>query len=131
MADTVDVKTIFSGRRLKVFHLINRSDGTGESGVAKVDISALTDPAGNTCTYTSIDRIEYSVFGFDYVLLAWDHTTDDEIAVLKGQGVMDWSMSGGSVDPRTAGDTGDIKLTTSGGAAGSGYDITLYLRTKA
>lgn len=131
MADLVDVKAIFSGKRLKVYHLTNQSDGTGEAGVAKVDISTLTDARGVAATYCAIDRIEYSVWGFNYVALAWDHTADDEIAVLQGQGVMDWSMLGGNVDPRSTGGTGDVLLTTDGGADGSGYDITLYLRPKA
>jgi hypothetical protein len=131
MADTVDVKTLFGGKRYKMFHLTNQSDGTGEAAVTKVDISTLTDPVGAVCTYTAIDRIEYSVFGMNYVTLAWDHTTDDEIAVLSGQGVMDWSQLGGNVDPRTAGGTGDILLTTNGAAAGAGYDITLYVKPKA
>jgi hypothetical protein len=131
MADTVDVKQIFAGTRWDVFHLINRSDGTGEAAVTKVDISTFTTGAGDVATYSSIDRIEYSVFGFNHVALLWDHTTDDEIAVLAAQGTMDWSMLGGNIDPRSGGGTGDILLTTNGGAAGSGYDITIYLRFKA
>ena len=69
--------------------------------------------------------------GFNYVTLAWDHTTDDEIAVLSGQSVIDWSSIGGNVDPQSTGGTGDILLTTDGGADGSSYDITLYMRPKA
>src|SRR5262245_20540249 len=131
MADTVDVKAIFAGKRIKAYHLIGISDGTGESDVIKVDISTLTDPNGNVCTYTAVDRIEYAVNGFNYVLLEWDHTTDDEIAVLSGQGTIDHSMLGGNVDPRTAGGTGDIVLTSNGAAAGATYDITIYLRCKS
>lgn len=131
MVDLVDIKQIFSGRRFEIFHLTSQSDGTGEADVAKVDISTLTDAVGAVCTYTAIDRIEYSVFGMNYVTLEWEHTTDDEIAVLSGQGVLDWSQLGGSVDPRTAGGTGDIVLTTDGAVDGSGYDITIYVRPKA
>jgi hypothetical protein len=132
MVDLVDVKLLFNGKgRYKIYHLTNQSDGTGEAGVAKVDISTLLDPKGNVCTYTAIDRIEYSVFGMNYVTLVWDHTTDDEIAVLSGQGAMDWSQLGGNVDPRTAGGTGDILLTTDGAADGAGYDISIFVRCKA
>lgn len=137
MADTVDTKVIFNGGRYYVVHLQNQSDGTGESDVTKVDISTLLTspqinyPGGRVCTYTAIDRIEHSIAGFNYVLLKWDHTTDDEIATLAGPGVKDWSVEGGNVDPRTAGGTGDILLTTNGGAAGAAYDITIWLRTKA
>lgn len=133
MASTIDVKSIFSGKRYEVFHLTSYSVGApdAEAGVVKVDISTFTDAAGNLATYSAVDRIEYSVWGFSHVLLEWDHTTDDEIAVLSAQGIMDWSKVGGNVDPRTAGETGDIILTTNGAVDGSGYDITLYVRPKA
>lgn len=131
MADTVDSKILFSGKRYHVVHRVNQSDGTGESAQTVVDISTINDPAGRTSTYSVIDRIEYSVWGFNYVTLYWDHTTDDEIAVLSGDGVKDWTDVGGNIDPRTTGGTGDILITTDGGADGAGYDITVYLRQKA
>lgn len=130
MADNVTSTTVNDGRYL-VVHLTNESDGTGESAVAKVDISTFTDPHGNTGTYSAIDRIDYSVWGFNYVTLSWDATTDDEIAVLKGNGVIDFTPEGGKVDPKSSGTTGDIKLTTDGGADGSGYDILIRMRVKA
>jgi hypothetical protein len=131
MADTVDTKVIRNVRGRYVVRLTNESDGTGESGVAKVDISTLTAASGATATYSKVERIEYSVFGMNYVVLRWDHTTADEIAVLGGTGVIDASIDGGMVDPRSSGGTGDILLTTDGAVDGSGYDITLYLRMKA
>ena len=58
-----------------------------------------------------------------------DRTTDQEIAVLQGNGEIDWTSAGGLL--RTgAGDTGDITLTTANHSSGDGYDITLYLRKK-
>lgn len=130
MADTVDVKYIKKGR-LHCIHLQNQSDGTGESTVVKIDVSTLVDPYGNVCTYTAIDRIESEINGMT-VRLAWNHTTDDEIAVLAPGGApLDWSAVGGNVDPRTTGGDGDILLTTNGQAAGSSYDITIYFRCKA
>lgn len=128
MADTVDVKAVFSGGRQYILHLQNRSDGTGESDVTKLDISTLLMSQGQVPTYTSVDRIEHSINGFSYVLLEWDHTTDDEIATLVGQGVRTFPT--GNVDPKSAGGTGDVLLTTNGGVAGSSYDITIWLRLK-
>lgn len=132
MTDVVDNTVVHNGRRY-VTHHTNVSDNTGESAVTKVDISGLTIfPSATVPTYTIVDRIEYNIQGFTSVRLFWDHTTDDEIAVLPtGSGVLDWSTVGGKVDPRTSGDTGDIKLTTAGSASGNTYDITLYLRLKA
>ena len=131
MVDTVTTETIFDGDNSRNFtvHLTNRSDGTGEVGITKVDVSTLTRN-GALVTYTNIQRIEYSVWGFNYVALEFDATANDEIAVLQGQGEIDWSYDGGKVDPRSAGTTGDIVLTTNGGAAGAGYDITLWLKKK-
>lgn len=130
MADTVDTKVIFNGRHY-VVNLTNISDGTGESNVVKVDVSTLTSrKTGGAATYTVVDRIDYQVNGFNYVLLEWDATTDDEIAVLKGTGSFDWSAVGGNVDPKSSGTVGDILLTTNGSTAGNSYDITLWLRLK-
>lgn len=131
MTDVVDSKVIHSGRRYGL-HLTNVSDGTGESAVAKVDISTLRDPRGAVATYTAIDRIEYNIQGFTSVRLFWDHTTDDEIAVLPtGSGVLDWSVAGGNVDPKTTGGTGDVLLTTAGAVSGATYDITIWVRLKS
>jgi hypothetical protein len=130
MADTVDTKVLRSSRGYYTVVLQNRSDGTGESDVTKVDISTLLTGSGGVPTYTAIERIDWAVWGFNYVLLEWDHTTDDEIATLAGVGSLDWTYEGGNVDPRSSGGTGDILLTTSGTTANSGYDITIRLRLK-
>jgi hypothetical protein len=130
MADTVDTKVLRGSRGYYTVVLQNRSDGTGESDVTKVDISTLLTGSGGVPTYTAIERIDWAVWGFNYVLLEWDHTTDDEIATLAGVGSLDWTYEGGNVDPRSSGGTGDILLTTSGTTANSGYDITIRLRLK-
>ena len=41
MADAVTSQTIQDGDRIAVMKFTNISDGSGESGVAKVDVSAL------------------------------------------------------------------------------------------
>ena len=41
MADAVASQTILDGERLAVLRFTNVSDGTGESNVAKVDVSAI------------------------------------------------------------------------------------------
>jgi hypothetical protein len=130
MADVVDVRTIYNGRRNKVVRLQNRSDGTGESAVTKIDISTFTTPEGAPCSYIVIDKIEFALEGMS-AQLNWDHTTDDEIATLVGQNVMDWTAIGGLVDPRSAGGTGDVLLTTVNHTANDSYDITIHFRCKA
>ena len=133
MVDTVDTNSIFTGTRKITRKFTNISDGTGETSVVKVDISGLTGPNGvGAPTYTSIEKIEGNVQGFTSVRLHWDHTTDDEIAIL-GTGCYygDWRDEGCLVDPRSTGGTGDILLTTAGAAAGATYDITMTIRLMA
>ena len=51
MADAVTSQTIQDGQRKAVLKFTNASDGTGESAVKKVDVSALTSNAqGEACT---------------------------------------------------------------------------------
>lgn len=132
MADTVDVRPLFVGERRAAYRLTNVCDGTGESAVVKLDISTLVGPDGvNAPTKVAIEQLEWSIQGFTSVRLFWDHTTDDEIAVLSGQGFKDYRDFGGLLDPASAGGTGDIVLTTAGNTAGSTYDITLVVKLKA
>ena len=131
MADTVNTTVVRNDHGRYVVHLTNESDGTGESAVTKVDVSTLTSTNGTTPTYTTVQRIEYSVFGMNYVTLEWDATANDEIAVLMGQGVIDFMPEGGITDPKSTGTTGDIVLTTDGHADGGGYDISIWLKLKS
>ena len=131
MADTVDVKAVWTGKRKYAVRLTNISDGTGESDVIKVDVSTLTGPDGTPCTYTAIEEIQYAIQGFTSVRLEWDATTDDEIAVLpSGSGYLNYRDIGGLVDPKSSGTTGDILLTTAGAVSGATYDITIVVRLK-
>lgn len=126
MADAVTTTTVFNGKRRLVVHLTNVSDGTGESAVVKVDKSTFTGLDGTEPTDFIFEKIEYDVSSMR-VLLQIDRTTDQTVAVLQGQGVLDWTAAGGLLKA-SAGDTGDILLTTANHAAGDGYDITLHLR---
>ena len=130
MADTVETNVVFNGTRHYVVHITNESDGTGEAAVSKIDISTLTGPDGSAPTKTSVMEIEYAVSGFNYIVLAWDHTANDTIAVLKGQGILDFEADGGLVDPASAGGTGDIVLTTDGAINNASYDIRIKIRLK-
>ena len=131
MADTVDTKVIRNKHGRYVVKLTNISDGTGESGVVKVDVSALLNASGAAATMAHVWRIEYNIQGFTSVRLHWDAATDDEIAVLPtGSGVLDFSPEGGMTDPQSTTPVGDIKLTTANTTSGNTYDITLWVRLK-
>lgn len=127
MADTVDTQVLQTNGRFHITKLINISDGTGESLVTKVDITTLKNWQGQTCTRTRVREIYFNIQGFASVRLYWDHTTDDEIAVLSGSGYIDATAINGFPDPSTAGGNGNILLTTNGGGLGSTYTIILVL----
>ena len=64
MADAVTTQTIIDGERNCVMKFTNVSDGTGESAVAKVDVSALaTNAAGQACSEVRIMRISHAIVG--------------------------------------------------------------------
>jgi hypothetical protein len=61
--------------------------------------------------------------GWDYVLLEWEHTTDDVVDYFHGQGFIEYNPP--KNDPRSAGGTGDLILTTAGGVAGDSYTFLI------
>lgn len=133
MADTVTTEYVYSGYRRKLLHLTNVSDGTGESGVVKIDVSALTfSTQALVPTYVTVDWVAYNIQGMNSVRLYFDANTDDELAILPaGNGEIDFAAYGGKTDPKTTGTTGDVKLTTQGAVSGGTYDITIAFRPKA
>ena len=101
MADAVTSQTIEDTPHKLVMKFTNTSDGTGESAVKKVDVSAFTagsridSTTVSTCTDVRIDRIYYNNSGMSVKLL-WDATTDVEAIHLKDtQGEFDFSSFGG------------------------------------
>jgi hypothetical protein len=129
MADAVSTVTAWNGkgRGEYVTRFTNRSDGTGESAVVKIDLSALENANGEVPTKIQIQRVEFTVTGMDYVRVFWNRASDVTIAVLSGSGIMDFSWFGGFNDPG-GGPTGDVEFTTSGAVAGASYDITIYYK---
>lgn len=150
MADAVTTQIIVDTPELTVLHLTCISDGTGETGVIKADKSALkfcngivtagVKAAPAEAASLEIGAVRWAVQGFTSVRFLWDHTADDVALVLSGSGYDDFigpgDARGGTIvgmpsDPRSAGGTGDVLLTSVGGASGSTYDITIWLRKAA
>lgn len=122
MADAVSSQTIIDGPRNTVMKFTNLSDGTGESAVLKVDVSALSGaPSG-----VRVDFIHYSINGM-VVTLLWDADTDVRIVELSGDGYLDCTKFGGLPNNAGAGVTGDIRFTTTGHTAGDSYSIILEM----
>lgn len=125
---TATTETIlFDGNRRSVHHITGlNSDATGETGVQKIDKSALTTFDGNEPSSLTVEEIEWNIQGFTSIDLLWDHGTDILITTLSGAGEYSWLSAGGKHDTGTG--TGDILLTSRGAADGDSYDITLWLK---
>jgi hypothetical protein len=127
MVDTVSTQTLFDGERMAVMKFTNVSDGTGESAVLKVDVSALAPSAsGKACDGVTIERIHVSVRGMAVNIL-WDATTDVP-AFIAADGVYTFDFCKLQLPNNAgAGVTGDILFTTIGAIANSTYTIVLEM----
>jgi|TARA_E500000178_G_C16935815_1_gene713951 hypothetical protein len=129
MADTVTSQTILDGERNCVMKFTNVSDGTGESAVAKVDVSALAaNAAGTACSEVRVLRISHAVVGMS-VQLFLNASTNVLLAELaeSSNGHMDFSEFGGIPNNAGSGKNGDILFTTKGHSSGDTYSITLEM----
>ena len=132
MADVVTTKIIEDGPRTAVMHFTNISDGTGEAGVAKVDVSTLSaDPASKgACTSVNIECIWYTTKGMGVQIfcdastnvLAWELIADygDTLDVSAFVGLPNNAAAGGK--------TGDILFTTTGASDTDTYSVVLKLK---
>ena len=126
MADAVTSQTLVDGTQRAVFKFTNISDGTGESGVVKIDVSALSPFQGEPCTGVSIQRVDAMTAGMGLNLL-WDATTD-VVALTFGEAdfiSLDFSRFGGITNNAGTGKTGDLLFTTVGAASGDRYTVVI------
>ena len=129
MADTVTSQTIQDGEKTAVLKFTNVSDGTGESAVKKVDVSALTtNSAGESCTSVSVSRIYWACRGMG-VNIEFDATTNVLITGLPSDSTGDeyYDIFTGIPNNAGSGKTGDIDFTTVGHSSGDTYSIILVL----
>ena len=132
MADAVTSQTLADGDKIAVIKLTNISDGTGESSVKKIDVSALAaNSAGAACAHATINQIWYDIGGMR-VALEWNATSNVVAAVLGGSaaagnvsGYMDFRSFGGLKNTLASGYDGDIDLTTHGHTNHDHYTIIL------
>jgi len=126
MADAVTVQALLTGKRKAVVMLTNVSDATGEAAVVKVDRSTLTNIGGVEPETLRLTEIQFCVQGFPYVKLAFDHNTDQTIAVLSGTGKLCFKDAA-LRDLGAAGGTGDLVLTAPAGWATGSYTLLIEL----
>jgi hypothetical protein len=132
MADAVTSQTLIDGGKQVVMKFTNVSDGTGESAVTKVDVSALSSSVdGDACTGVVIERIWWQCIGMKVKIL-WDATTNAFCIELgeNQSGSHDYTVFGGLTNNAGSGKTGDLAFTTVGHTGADTYTIVLYMRKK-
>lgn len=126
MADAVTSQTLVDGTQRAVFKFTNISDGTGEAGAVKIDVSALSSFQGEPCTGVSIQKVHVITAGMGINML-WDATTD-VVAMTFGEAdfvSLDFSCFGGITNNAGTGKTGDLLFTTVGAASGDRYTVVI------
>jgi len=129
MADTVTSQTIVDGPRNCIMKFTNVSDGTGESAVAKVDVSALAANAeGVACSEVRVMRVSHAIVGMS-VQMFFNASTNVLLMELaeSSNGHMDFKDFGGIPNNAGSGKNGDILFTTKGHSSGDTYSITLEM----
>ena len=123
MADAVTSQTLVDNDRTAIMKFTNISDGTGESAVLKVDVSALNPSAsGKTCTKVTVTKIYIANHGME-VRMLWDATTDVPF-FLSSPGAtqtLDMTGFGGITNNGGTGSTGDIVFSTADASSGDTY----------
>jgi hypothetical protein len=129
MADAVTSQTIQDGNNIAILKFTNVSDGTGESAVKKVDVSALEPNSnGDVCTSVSVARIYWATRGMG-VNIEFDATSNVLLTGLPADSTGDeyYDLFTGIPNNAGSGVTGDIDFTTVGHTSGDTYSIILVL----
>ena len=130
MVDAVATQTLFDGSKTAVQKFTNLSDGTGETAVVKVDVSALAaNSDGSACTGVVIERIWWQCIGMKVQILFNADANVFCIELGENQsGHHDYTIFGGLTNNAGAGKDGDVLLTTVGHSSADTYTIILYMR---
>lgn len=129
MVDTVSNYVIVNGPIKLVQQFLNKSDGTGESAVKKIDLSTLTNYNKVAPASINIYKIQYDIQGMKVQIIA-DGTSPKVLATLGGFGTMDFCDAAGLNSSNAGTNGGNINFTTIGAAANSTYNITLHCQIK-
>jgi hypothetical protein len=127
MADAVATQVILDGERLYIAKFTNISDGTGETGALKIDVSTLAPSSfQKACNGVKINKIWVQTLGMGVDIL-WDATTDVLCESVPADVLykMCYDEFGGLPNNAGAGKTGDVLFSTVGAAAGDRYTIII------
>ena len=129
MTDITTSVVRYNGARHVALHITNQSDGTGESGVTKLDLTNIQNINNVAPSSLTLMEAQWDTT-FDYVVVSWKRASGgDVMLVCNGDGSRKFYNMGGLHDPGGTG-TGDIMVTTNGTTAGMCYDIYLYFKVE-
>lgn len=123
------VLTQREGQNLFTYNVRGVFDTSDETNTVIIDLSMKTGPLGAAPSKIKLEEVWWTINGFNYVLLSFDRGTDVTIDYYAGQGYMDYKPYGGKIDNGTGG-TGDLLLSTAGGASGGNYSFIIVGRFK-
>ena len=130
MADAVTSQTLSDGPRVAVMKFTNISDGSGESAVTKVDVSALSAEPGTDreCSGVKIQQIFYALEGMSVDIL-WNASSNVLCFTVSdsSSGHYDFSNMQSLTNNAGGGKNGDVLFTTVGHSSGDRYTIILVL----
>lgn len=126
---TATVLTQREGGNLFTYNVRGVFSAADETNTIIIDLSAKTGPLGAAPSKIKLEEVWWTINGFDYITLSFDRDTDVVIDYYYGQGYMDYKPYGGKIDNGTGG-TGDMLLSTVGGAAGGNYSFIITGRFK-
>ena len=133
MADAVTSQTISDSDRIAVMKFTNISDGSGESAVAKVDVSALNAESrtGRACSEVKIQQIFYALEGMSVDIL-WNAISNVLCFTVSdsSSGHYDFRDIGALPNNSGGGKNGDVLFTTIGHSSADRYTIILVLEKK-
>jgi hypothetical protein len=130
MADAVATQTLIDGDKKVVQKFTNISDGSGESAVVKVDVSALaTNSRGDACTGVVIEKIWWQCIGMKVQIL-WNASTNVFCIELgeNQSGNHDYTNFGGLPNNAGSGKDGDVLFTTIGHTSADTYTVIMSMR---
>ena len=143
MADETTVKWLYppnfegtyaegtkDGNRRHIVQCTNISDGTGEDDAIKLKRTDMRTSSGNIPSKLVIEKIQYEISGMT-VKVSYNNVNDEQVAVLTGSDVLDFTPMGGFVpEDDVDNEGGDIVITTENANLGDNYNIILTVRLK-
>jgi hypothetical protein len=129
MADAVTSQTLMDGERMAIMKFTNISDGTGETAVTKVNVSALNPNSwGKACNGVTVTKITSVCHGLE-VRMYWDAATDVPffLSTINTNYENDFSKFGGIANNAGTGKNGNIVFSTSDQSNGDTYTVVLEM----